>query len=79
MTLFTGVKPPVGNLSNQNSYGEGVISCLTSECPNLPCGEGAKRMREPSSNYERDYGARISRRIVYSNSTRHKRKDTDMK
>ena len=34
-----GSKPPVGNLSNQNSYGEGVISCLTSECPNLPCGE----------------------------------------
>ena len=52
MTLFTGVKPPVGNLSNQNSYGDGVISCLTSECPNLPCGEGATRMCEPSSNYD---------------------------
>ena len=33
MTLFTGVKPPVGNLNNYNSHGVGVICCLTSECP----------------------------------------------
>ena len=70
---------PVRNFNNHKPQGEGVIYYLKFECPNLPCGEEAKRMREPSSNYERDYGARISRRILYSNITLHKRKDTDMK
>ena len=54
MTSFTVVNPPVGNLNNHNSQGEGVICCLTSECLNLLYGEGTKRMCEPSSNYERD-------------------------
>ena len=41
---------PVGNLNNHNSQGEGVVCCLVSEYPNLPCGKGAKRKRTPSSN-----------------------------
>ena len=62
MTIFTGVKPPVGNLNNHNSQGEGIICCFTSECPNLPCGEGATRMCEPSSNYDRGLRGRKDRK-----------------
>ena len=43
----------MGTLIIINLPGVGVICCLTSECSNLPCGEGATRMREPSSNYDR--------------------------
>ena len=63
MTLFTGVKTPVGNLTNHNSHGAGGIYCLTYECPSLSCGEGSKRMCEPSSNYERRLRGRKKRGV----------------
>ena len=44
---------PVRNFNNHKSQGEGVIYCLEFECPNLPCGEEAKRKHDPSSKLQK--------------------------